>query len=307
MRGAIVLFSDAKRFPAAAFVASRAAALKNRSGIDVILFTNDPPTVASAQRTRWPFTVALLTLPRHVWLAPHYYRLFIPPLLRQRYKRLLYLDDDVYLEDRRAFALFGIDMAGHAVGAVRDIGIAFSPDAVERQRAVRTAGHKYLNSGVLLIDCAKYVERGVTDRLRFLTPQTSAGLAYYDQTALNMILDGDWLEMSPAFNSLAAALDSELSRAFKPSIVHFAGPRKPWLTPNRHPTASADMAAFFRASPWPRFFSTAALGPPPPVPRREQPEDISDEVRSYITETAFADVVAGITPPPPRGWPARSP
>ena len=305
MRDAIVFFSDAGRFPAAAFAANRAASLRGRANADVILFTNDLAT-ASANRGRWPFKVAPLTLPPHIKLPPYFYRLFIPEAVGALYRRILYLDDDTYLEDGRAFRLFDIDMAGRAVAGVRDIVIAFGPDADELASALPTAGTKYINSGVLMIDCAAFSRRQILAGLRALAPRITAGLKHLDQTALNLILDGDWLELSPAFNLFAQALGSSLARAFPPAIVHFAGRAKHWATATGHSSASAAMAAFFPASPWPGFFSIEALRPRP-APQGDWASLFGAELRSYVTTTAFADVEAGITRPAPPEWAAAAP
>jgi len=299
MNDAIVFFSDGPRFPSAAFAATRAALLNNRPDVDVIVFTNDRKIVGSAQSARWPFKVAPLVLRADVELPPHFYRLFIPGLLRGHYRRVLYLDDDTYLEDRRAFALFDIDMRGHAIAAVRDIVIAFVPDRVELARALNTAGTKYLNDGILLIDCAAFDRFQVVPSLPRLVSRIASGPSYLEQTVLNMVFDGNWLELSPAFNLFAYASGSFVGRAFPPAILHFVGPEKPWRVATEHTRISTEMAAFFGASPWRNFFSQSALEPLRAPPRKRLLlENIGEPLKSYLRTTTFADVAAGITPPP---------
>jgi len=297
MRDAVVFFSDGPRFPAAAFAATRAAALNDRADVDVIVFTNDRKIVDSAKRARWPFKVAPLVLRPGVELPPHFYRLFIPGLLGDSYRRLLYLDDDIYLEDRRPFALFDIDMAGHAIAAVRDIVIAFVPDRDELARTLRTAGTKYFNDGVMLIDCAAFNHFQIPRSLPRLISRITSGPSYLEQTVLNMVLDGNWLELSPAFNLFAYASGSFVGRAFPPAIIHFAGAEKPWRVATEHTKVAAEMAAFFGSSPWRNFFSLSALQPlRQPPHKRVVLERIGEPLRSYLRRTTFADVLAGITP-----------
>lgn len=157
---------------------------------------------------------------------------------------------------------------------------------------------KYLNAGVLLFDCASYIDRKIelkTTRLAHTTP-----LWLYDQSALNTVLGGNWLELSQAFNMSARTRDSYVSRVFDPVVVHFMGPSKPWHGPESqvsHPM-SRELQQFLQNSPWSSRWLTGAGAPRPPRAQSSgsQPPAVeTPEFIEYLTTTTFADVAAGIT------------
>ena len=54
---------------------------------------------------------------------------------------------------------------------------------------------------------------------------------HLDQSALNLLLRGDFLELSPAFNLMTPLWNSFVREAIAPAIVHFTGALKPWHGP----------------------------------------------------------------------------
>jgi lipopolysaccharide biosynthesis glycosyltransferase len=158
-----------------------------------------------------------------------YFRLLLPELLGADYRRILYLDVDVYPESDKVFALFDLDMRGHAVAAVR--GLLHAAGTQEARTVLRKGGNKYLNAGVLLIDNARSAETEMTSRALDTARTRPVPLGAHDQSILNYLLDGDWLELSPSFNMIVPVWKSSVRRAFEPVIVHFAGSGKPWEGP----------------------------------------------------------------------------
>jgi len=200
-----------------------------------------------------------------------FYRFFLPSLCEGA-KRILYIDIDTYPVDSRVWRIFDLDMGHYALAAVRDFPSTFA---------------RLLNSGVLLIDTLRYAQENLEQR--FLATSMSRSLP--DQTAMNAVLQRDWLELSPAFNSMMPEVRSAIWR-FAPVIQHFAGPDKPWNSTRGSGTVGPALEAFFRTTPWSKF-PRRMKAVTPTVPTAA----FMDAATNYIEHTTFADVEQGITPP----------
>ena len=302
-RNVVVLAADARLFPAAVFAAARLAMLNSRADTDIAIFTDSAGDRDKATQLSLPVTVRLGETPRGVANAPLYLRFAALDALRREYRRMLYLDVDTWVEDAAFFSLFDLDMAGYPVAGVRDGVIAFVPGNSERVNTVGS-GTKYLNTGLLMVDGPSYSADRLGSRLEQIVHEQRRPFLHHDQSALNLLLQGNWLELSPAFNLLAIQLHTFVARVCPPIVVHFAGPAKPWLGPHftlDHPAREA-MERYFPHSPWrdflPGFIDLAVLLDPSKIIRQGNFDmsfaGKSDFVR-YLRETDFADVKAGIT------------
>lgn len=298
-RNAVVLAADARLFPAAVFAAERLARLNNRTDTDIAVFTNSEAAREQAAGLALPFAVRPVIAPKQFTDAS-FFRLFALEALTGEYARVLYIDVDTWVEDARLFALFDLDMAGHPFAAVRDAVVAFVPGLSERVRVLGPNNTKYLNAGVLMVDAPRYASGKTLARL--LKIIRGGPLLHRDQSALNLLLKGDWLELSPAFNQFSIQWGTFVSRVCPPVVVHFTGAAKPWSGPKfrlAHP-ARAEMERYFPRSPWKDFLPgfvdlRAALQPSQPPA-----DDFDGEFRGkdayirFLRETEFADVRAGI-------------
>jgi hypothetical protein len=301
-RKAIVLVTDDRIFPAAVFAAQRLAALSDRDDTDVFIFTDAADELRAAPSRGYPFRVVPIVWPAGQSFPVALFRLVIPLQMVSRYSRVLYLDVDTYVEDSRLFALLDIDMGGYSIAAARDLVICFGSDEVELNAVLSNPRHAYFNSGVLLIDCHRYVAEGTVEKI-WQRHERAIHLRYLDQSVLNRHFDGAFLELSPAFNMFVSALSSELPRVCPPVVTHFAGRDKPWFGPGfpyAH-RARAEMERYFPDSPWPDFMRRHAK----PRGGGRQPDASAASmgwsfatvpaVATYVRTTRFADVVARIT------------
>jgi lipopolysaccharide biosynthesis glycosyltransferase len=311
-RNAVALAADGRLFPAAAFAAERLAALNDRTDTDIVVFTNSAEERERAAGLDLPYAVRPVVAPREFTDAS-FFRLFVLEALSAEYRRIVYLDVDTWVESAKLFALFDLDMRGHPIAGVRDAVIAFVPGLAERERVLGPTATKYVNGGVLLVDAARYAADRMLPRLLRII-RKSQTLLHRDQSALNMLLQGDWLELSPAFNLFTIEWGTFVARVCPPVVVHFAGPAKPWSGPKftlPHP-ARAAMEKYFPRSPWktflPGFVNLREALQPPEAPIGNFDSDFrgKDAVIGYLRETEFADVTAGIASLhldqlPPRG------
>jgi lipopolysaccharide biosynthesis glycosyltransferase len=243
-----------------AWAAERCIAL--RHDVDVS-FVRDIPILQSRLS---PATLVKLLLAEH---------------LSGRYDKILYLDADLVIAGDVS-ALFRLDMGAHAVAAVPAgrlwVGV---PEAEKSWRLAHmqalgmTPPYRYFNSGVLLIAVDSWKRQQLTRRtLEFIRKHPDICLLP-DEDALNGVLDGDILELSPIWNArprsrLAFSMDET-----RPVIVHYDGPLKPWIRFKKGKGLLQDLDAY-RLSEAERRLQQAT-------------------VREYYTQSRFADVEQGIT------------
>ena len=106
----------------------------------------------------------------------------IPKLINQ--DRVLYLDSDIILNGSLSDFYYS-DLEGAPVGVIRDyctmqtFPFPYLDESISR---------KYFNSGVLLIDCAKWRNEGIVDILLETAKAYAEQVLYGDQCILNIVL-----------------------------------------------------------------------------------------------------------------------
>ena len=317
MRNAVVVAADRNIFPAAMFLCDRLRRLGPPPDTDIILASDSIADIEIARAAAGaPALLAIgaeivdrqFPLNRHFTKAA-YYNMFMPEILADKYGRVLLLDVDVYAHNRKIFDLFDVDMGQYAVGAVRETFVAHARDleiAKElKQTLVGGIAGKYLNSGVLLVDVPKFHKQRLEERFLAVVGSHPT-LAYLDQSALNIALKGDWLELSPSFNLQGSAWNSFIREICEPVIVHFVGETKPWHGPRfveDHPFR-LELERYIANSLWKGFLARfwtfqdawRARSEPAPTRRRftNNPVEIG-RIVNYLHETEFADVKQGLT------------
>jgi lipopolysaccharide biosynthesis glycosyltransferase len=162
-----------------------------------------------------------------------YVRLLIGELLPEARERLLYLDSDVMVNGSLR-PLLTFDMAGHPLAAVQD---PAHPDVLRAMnvRIGRPAEAPYVNSGVLLVDMARWRELDLGRRC-LERALASPGYHLPDQDALNFVLDGDVALMDRKWNLFTEhAHWIPVERYALAPIIHFSGYRKPNFLECDHP------------------------------------------------------------------------
>lgn len=196
-----------------------------------------PPDFTRAGR------LALHHLTRSTYLC-----LFLPDALADRYRRVLYLDSDIYLEAGGLDRLMRLDLGPHAVGAVQDIdSLLDATHHAPEYRAIGEPAHAYLNAGVLLFDTQAWRAARLLDRCLTLALEKPAVQVKHDQSLLNGALLGQFAELSPVWNWMCNQRFPLLTRSYPVRVRHFIGGTKPWRDPTgRHDARfAAAYAAFF--------------------------------------------------------------
>jgi lipopolysaccharide biosynthesis glycosyltransferase len=163
-----------------------------------------------------------------------YIRLFAPSILPQSLEKILYLDVDLVVIDD-LFDLWDTDLGNYALAAAPD------PFGEARRGPLGIPNDAcYVNSGVLLLNLAKWRSEDLSARLADYIEREGSNLLYHDQDAINAVLHSAIKPLSyrwnyqakmlrpPRFTSLCdRAAIREAGRS--PAIIHYTSARKPWL------------------------------------------------------------------------------
>jgi lipopolysaccharide biosynthesis glycosyltransferase len=192
----------------------------------------------------------------------------LPPNLH----RALWLDADVVVEASLG-PLWTHPFGAHTIVAVQDYGGPTLGSTGGTAATCRELGldpdAPYFNSGVMLVDLARWRSERVTQEVLAYTRRFSKQVLFGDQDGLNAVLTGRWAPAPLPWNVQVAALrsltrrglpiSSELRRQWtalhtSPAIVHYAGD-KPWASG----LSSPFRARFFRQLRRSRYFSPIDL------------------------------------------------
>ncbi len=181
-------------------------------------------------------------LSNHITLAS-YYRIFIPELIDKNIPKLLHLDSDMIVKKSIA-ELWNIEMGKIIIAGIPDP----NQDGENNKRLGIPASHKYINAGVLLLNCDEWRKNNITSVLKEFIIRSGSMLNFHDQDALNKILFEYSLILPPKWNQQSAVFEmprnklmevygeKELDKAINdPSIIHYTGSSKPWDYLNLHP------------------------------------------------------------------------
>lgn len=188
-------------------------------------------------------------------------RLVLPDIVAEA--RVIYLDVDVLVRHDLS-PLMSVPLQGHPVAAARDPFFAwFGTHAGIAEIAHRYGVDRrkpYFNTGVLVIDRQRWLERELGERaMRLLMDHR---LHFLDQDALNLLLVDGWRRLEPRWNLIpesvrpdvgsllhAAEDPDDIQAASRdPAIVHFAGRQKPWTHAGRYRPYRGEWREAFRES-----------------------------------------------------------
>ncbi len=172
----------------------------------------------------------------HHFKKSNYYRLLIPEVIYD--DKVLYLDSDIII-NASIKKLFDIDISDYYLAAVG--GARFNRHEELKMRS----DARYFNSGIMLINIKKWIDSGLHKKaIRFAEEHPNA-IKFVDQCALNSVVNGEWLSLSPEWNQQTAFFEKDKFDYFSeqeieyalnhPAIIHYTGSSKPWQYMNDHP------------------------------------------------------------------------
>ena len=327
-RNAVCLSVDARMLIPALFVADavRKAAPRGGSDFDTIIFA--PGEDVTDTHRQWArgrgivFCHDLNTnsisdikiLMRRFSIAA-VMKLLVPEHLAGRYRKVLHLDADLTIH-ADVSTLFDLDMGDRALAAVpaARIPAASPPDEWKWwQGHFKALGmtfpYRYFNAGVMLMETENWVRHDLTARTLAFIRQNPSICFFPEEDALNAVLDGDLVELSPIWN-FRPPLPPAFRDLIVPAIVHHAGPGKPWkrFGRNRRFLRPGDeyrqYVEFVRQTPWPEwlstqwaardFFASARYELKRQFAADRDGRSLFAHFKHYLAEAEFADVRQGI-------------
>ena len=197
------------------------------------------------------------------WHRSIYGRLFLDMVVREYHDidRIVYLDCDL-LMDRPVTELFTMDLKGHCLAAVVD-----SDSHVRKQSLHMPPESVYINSGVLVIDTARWMEADASHRIIEHINSFPDELMYPDQDAINFILGDDILILPPEFNMMWMLCKRDIPKLmnnipdfyytseqleyalFNARIIHFAG-HNMWSFDGITPIAARTFKKYRKLCDW---------------------------------------------------------
>ena len=139
------------------------------------------------------------------WNRAIYGRLFLTEILQQYdIKRLIYLDCDL-LMDRPVTELLTLPLEGKCLAGVSD------GESMQRKTALGIPPESpYINSGVLVIDTARWVELDVSSKVIDYINRFPEKMIYPDQDAINYLMHDEIKLLDPQYNMLLMLCERDI-------------------------------------------------------------------------------------------------
>lgn len=234
---AVVFTVDKKFLPHALFVANQIARLHPARDFDFGIMTMDDlgshPLIddLEVKVVRLQEGQVLRSFPHSERISVATYLRFLVPDAFPNYRRILYLDSDLYVRRGDFARLLRADIGDHAIAAARDPVQFRRPHRISKDmKRLNLGDFLYLSAGVLLIDTTRFREKGIAQKALSLVADHPNDMLLFDQTALNAVVQGDFAELPPGWNWLYGFRTLYFTELYDPPILHFAGKRKPWNT-----------------------------------------------------------------------------
>ena len=192
-------------------------------------------------------------LPLQRWISrAAYLKLLAPGLLPPDAERAIMLDADLIVRSDLG-PLWASEIEDRLLLAVQDYGCPYVSDSFGIKRYLElglSADAPYFNSGVMLLDLARWREEEIERRSLQYLESHATELRCHDQEALNVVAADRWGALDSRWNQMPHIHSAEhlppsphrerllAQRAVlvsDPHIIHFAARQKPWLPGCAHP------------------------------------------------------------------------
>ena len=176
----------------------------------------------------------------HQYSLAIYYRLALPQLLDNNKKKCIYVDCDLLFYDDIE-KLWNIDLNGHPIGAIEDIGLTTSKKRfLEKQIDINlNVNSSYFNSGVVIMDLKQWRDKNYSNIA--LEIATNNDFKNHDQDVLNKLFMDHWEKIDLRWNVIPPITylypkiilnkkdrERSLRARRNPGILHYAGRYKAW-------------------------------------------------------------------------------
>lgn len=161
-----------------------------------------------------------------------YYRFFIQKYLPEHIKNILYLDSDIICISNPTFAIQKafdeLDKSGQIFACKTVYLKERDPQVFKRLKLKNT---KYFNAGVMLINLELWQRNNVYKQLLKIVRDGELFFEFWDQDILNIVVDGDYFEISNDLNheiKLNSTSNASAINVNNSVFLHYSGKHKPW-------------------------------------------------------------------------------
>lgn len=175
-----------------------------------------------------------------------YLRLFAPYIVPKTVKKLIYFDVDMVVKGEVA-DLWNTDMQGYTMAAVLDVGktAGCKWGGIPNYEALGIdAKAPYFNSGMMLIDCEKWIAGDIPNQVFTAMREHIAHVNYADQYGLNVVFSGKWLQVDPLWNWFANNYHPN------PKCIHYLDIKPIFKSYNSDPVFQRVFISYLKMTPW---------------------------------------------------------
>lgn len=176
-----------------------------------------------------------------------YFRLFLANLLPKYIEKIIYLDCDIIVR-KSLLDLWNIDLTDKAIAGVPD---SATYDVSTYNRLKYNPSIGYFNAGVLILNLKYWRTHSTTEDFLSFVKNYPERIVWHDQDVLNYVLREKKLSLNYKYNlqenfmfpedrslMLYTDWDAIYKAGKDPVIIHYSGPRKPWIVECNSPYKS---------------------------------------------------------------------
>ncbi|MBK6964356.1 MAG: glycosyltransferase family 8 protein [Bacteroidales bacterium] len=178
-----------------------------------------------------------------------YTRLFFPLFLPPGTEKVIYLDVDMIVR-KDISLLWNIELGDKIIAGVPDRSgtVSSSWGGIPNYKELGIAQDtKYFNSGLLVINCKKWIEADFTGKNINCISENTKYANFPDQYGLNVVFANQWLELESGWNSYSSVEKKD------PHIIHFIGIKPVYTSYNYSQKYKDEFYSYLRLTPWANF------------------------------------------------------
>lgn len=190
-------------------------------------------------------------------------RLMLARDLGDRYRRILSLDCDMFVEGGDFNRLLDLEIGVHPIAAVLDAPYLYESNHHAKEYQIASLPPApYANAGLQLIDTKAYRDQEVERRSLAVFTMHPDAVFYTDQSLINLALRGKFAQLAPCWNWQNSIRLPMVTQTYPVFLRHFIGSLKPDRTSGRQMEPRFNLAyREFLTQFFPELLSK--LAPPP--------------------------------------------
>lgn len=163
----------------------------------------------------------------HGSMAP-LFRIALARELGDRYRRILYLDSDMFIEGGDINRLLEVDLGPHPIGAALDAMYYIRANFRATEYAmVGLPALPYANTGMQVIDTRAYRDQQVEERALEMYAKYPDAIILTDQSMTNLALRGKFAQLAPCWNWQMNQTLPLVPMRYPVFFRHFVNAKKP--------------------------------------------------------------------------------